>query len=109
MNEFDYQEYAQYADKSEFLTYFEERGIWVLLLIVLFFVLLFFMFAFYQKVIKPFQDDRKYIKLQLSKAYDNDEYRFWKRELRRLYLIRVPFVGAILKRRHHRHHHHLPK
>lgn len=42
------------------------------------------------------KDDANYIKMEIGRATYYEEYRFWKRELKRLYLSRVPFIGNIL-------------
>lgn len=40
-----------------------------------------------------FNKDTRFISMELSRAYSDDEYRFWRRELRCHYLTLLPFVN----------------
>lgn len=42
------------------------------------------------------RNDANYIKMEIGRATYYAEYRFWKRELKRLYLSQVPFIGNAL-------------
>ena len=55
-------------------------------------VLLFFgAVSFYINVFIPFIEKRKYIKMELENAED-EEYEYWKNELKELYLSYIPFA-----------------
>lgn len=40
-----------------------------------------------------FNRDTRYILLEMNRAVDSDEYRFWRRELRCYYLCLIPFLA----------------
>ena len=65
-------------------TYGTEEDMLVVLgsAVLIFFVLL----ALYFKFIVPLVKEREYVKMEMRRSYSEDEYRFWKRELRRVYL-----------------------
>ena len=54
-------------------------------------------FAFYMNVIHPFTEEKKYIKSEMRRSY-GDEYYYWKRELRNLYIENIPVFGWIIRR-----------
>ncbi len=68
----------------------------VLLTIIIIAVSLLCIFSFIFKVIVPFCDDRNYIKMEMQRSYDEGEYRYWKRELKRLYISHIPIIGRLL-------------
>lgn len=45
----------------------------------------------------PFINNRKYIKMELSRADSEGEYRHWKREMRRLYADAMPVLRLFMK------------
>ena len=57
--------------------------------VLIFFVLL----ALYFNLIVPLVKEREYVKMEMRRSYSEDEYRFWKRELRRVYLRHIPIIG----------------
>ena len=63
---------------------------------VLFFIFIivisFFVLAFCFNVVKPFMEERDYIKMEMRRS-DEEEYYYWKKELRRLYLSHIPIIG----------------
>ena len=58
-------------------------------IVLIFFIVL----AFYFNVIAPFLKERDYVKMEMQRSYSEDEYRFWKRELRKVYLRHIPIIG----------------
>lgn len=50
-------------------------------------------FAFYMRIVKPFCEERRYIISQMRGAYDYDEYKYWRRELTKLYIEHIPLIG----------------
>lgn len=52
--------------------------------------------AFYINLYLPFKKDRKYIKMEMARTED-EEYLYWKRELRQLYLSSIPLVGRFFR------------
>lgn len=74
------------------MNYTENMAPLFLIILVCFFAVL----ALYFKVIKPFSQDRAYIKMEMNRAFDEKEYRYWKRQLKKLYISYIPFVGSKL-------------
>jgi len=72
-------------------TYGTEEDMLVVLgsAVLIFFVLL----ALYFNFIVPLVKEREYVKMEMRRSYSEDEYRFWKRELRRVYLRHIPIIG----------------
>ena len=52
---------------------------------------------FYFKVYVPFSRERKYIITERKRSCDYEEYRYWKRELIKLYLAYIPIVGRFFR------------
>ncbi len=55
-------------------------------------VILIIAVGIYWKVVLPFMKEREYILTELERAYD-DEYNYWERRLKRLYIRSIPLVG----------------
>ena len=47
----------------------------------------------YMNIIRPFSEGRRYIKAEMHRAYNESEYRYWKRELKKLYISQIPILG----------------
>lgn len=45
----------------------------------------------------PFKEERDYIKMEMQRSYEEDEYRYWKRELKHLYLRSIPLIGRLFR------------
>lgn len=45
----------------------------------------------------PFKEERDYIKMEMQRSYEEDEYRYWKRELKHLYLRSIPLIGRFFR------------
>ena len=58
-------------------------------------VILIIAVGIYWKVVLPFMKEREYILTELERAYD-DEYSYWERRLRRLYIRSIPLVGPLI-------------
>lgn len=50
----------------------------------------------YANVVVPFANAKAYIKMELSRAFNDEQYRYWKRQLRNLYIERIPIIGRYL-------------
>ena len=66
--------------------------IFAFVVIIGFFIVL----AFYFNVIAPFMKARDYIKMEMQRS-DVDEYYYWKRELKRLYISHIPIIGRFFR------------
>jgi len=45
----------------------------------------------------PFREERNYIKMEMARSFEEEEYLFWKRELKCLYLRSIPVIGRLFK------------
>ena len=57
----------------------------------------FFILAILLNFYLPFKKDRDYIKMEMERSYGVDEYRYWKRELKQLYLHSIPLIGRFFR------------
>lgn len=71
----------------------EEMLIAIVAAIIGFFLLLAFLVNFYL----PFKEQRDYIKMEMERSYEEEEYLYWKRELRRVYLSSIPLIGRFFR------------
>ena len=55
--------------------------------------------AVYMNIIRPFSEGRRYIKAEIHRAYNESEYRYWKRELKKLYISQIPILGKYIVKR----------
>lgn len=72
---------------------YTENTITLLFLIPILFLAI---LALYFNVIKPFSEDKAYIKMEIQRAFDESEYRYWKREMKKLYISYIPILGKII-------------
>ena len=62
---------------------------------------LFLILAFYVNLYLPFKKERDYIKMEMGRSYE-EEYRYWKHELKMLYISKVPIVRSVVRRKYKR-------
>ena len=55
--------------------------------------------AVYMNIIRPFSEGRRYIKAEIHRSYNEREYRYWKRELKKLYISQIPILGKYIVKR----------
>ena len=67
-----------YSNNNEIVTF--------LYLIIIIVILACISLAIYYSAILPFLKEREYIKMEMGRSFDDDEYLYWKRELKQLYL-----------------------
>lgn len=65
----------------------------VLAAIIVFFLLL----AFFVNVCIPFKRERDYIKMEMARSFEEKEYLYWKRELKRLYFSYIPLISKFFR------------
>ncbi|MBQ4282660.1 MAG: hypothetical protein IJB96_01885 [Lachnospira sp.] len=70
-----------------------EMLISIIVVIIGFFLLV----AFFVNIYLPFKEERDCIKMEIARSFDEEEYLYWKRELRRLYLSYIPLVGRFFR------------
>ena len=59
---------------------------------------LFLLLAFILNSYIPFKNERERLKIEMESAFDEDEYLYWKRELRKFYIRQIPIIGFIINR-----------
>ena len=50
----------------------------------------------------PFKEERDYIKMEMERSFEEEEYLYWKRELKMLYISKIPIVRYIVRRKYNR-------
>lgn len=76
--------------------YYENQNEILLFLFII--VLVFFLFlALWFNSIAPFLEERKYIKMNMNRSFKKSEYRYWKRQLKLLYLRSIPLIGRFFR------------
>ena len=71
----------------------DEFLIFVAAIIIGFFIILALVINFFN----PFKEERDYIKMEMERSYEEDEYRYWRRELKYLYLRSIPLIGRFFR------------
>jgi len=70
-----------------------EITIVIIAIIIAFFVFL----GFFINLYLPLKEDIKYIKIEMERSFEEEEYLFWKRKLINLYLKSIPLIGRFFK------------
>ena len=52
----------------------------------------------YVNTFLPFKEKRMYIKMEMARRHSKSSYRYWKKELKKLYLTNIPIIGFFVKR-----------
>lgn len=52
--------------------------------------------AVYMNIIRPFSEGRRYIKAEIHRSYNESKYRYWKRELKKLYISQISILGKYI-------------
>ncbi len=47
--------------------------------------------------LEPFMDQRAYIIMEIKRSNSKNEYRYWKKQLKKLYLESIPLIGRFFK------------
>ena len=58
---------------------------------------LFIILAFFINFFLLFNEERNYIKMEMARSYEEEEYRYWRRELKYLYLRSIPLIGRFFR------------
>ena len=51
--------------------------------------------SFYMKVLVPFYNERRYIKMEIERS-SGKKKDYWKRQLKILYLLHIPIIGPFI-------------
>ena len=57
-------------------------------------------FAFFINSYLPFKKERNYIKMEIARAFEEEEYLYWKRKLKMLYISKIPIIRSIVRRKY---------
>lgn len=57
-------------------------------------------FSFFKNSYLPFRKEKDYIKMEMERSFDKEEYLYWKSELKKLYISKIPIIGFIVKQKH---------
>ena len=66
------------------------------------FIILLLFISFFKNSYLPFKEEKDYIKMEMARSFEEKEYLYWKRELKMLYISRIPIVRSIVRRKHKR-------
>ena len=47
--------------------------------------------------LRPFMDKRAYIIMEMKRSSSINEYKYWKKQLKKLYLGSIPIIGGLFK------------
>ena len=70
----------------------------LLLLILGVFIFILLLVAFIKQLLLPFLIKRQNIKIELLRT-SGEEHQYWKRQMKRLYIGYIPFIGKHIKRK----------
>ena len=60
-------------------------------------IILIIIFATIMSSYIPFKEERDYIKMEMDRSYDEEEYLHWKNKLNNLYLRSIPLIGRFFR------------
>lgn len=69
----------------------------LLIVIIATIIGIFLLLAFFVNFYFPFKKQRDYIKIEMARSYKEDEYRYWRRKLKYLYLRSIPLIGRFFR------------
>ena len=69
----------------------------ILIVIIAVIIGTFLFLAFFINLYLPFKEERDYIKMEMERSYEEDEYLYWRRELKYLYLRSIPLLGRFFR------------
>ena len=70
--------------------------------IIAVFIISFIFIAFFINFFIPFKEEKDYIKMEMERSFEEEEYLYWKRELKMLYISKIPIVRSIIRRKYNR-------
>ena len=69
----------------------------ILIVIIAVIIGIFIFLVFFINSYLPFKEERHYIKMEMDRSYEEDEHRYWRRELKYLYLRSIPLIGRFFR------------
>ncbi|MBE7019842.1 MAG: hypothetical protein E7411_00205 [Ruminococcaceae bacterium] len=68
----------------------------LLIILVAVFFLIFFSAVICLNLVLPLLRERRYIKTEMRRSRSEGEYLYWKNELKKIYLRRIPIIGRFI-------------
>ncbi len=62
--------------------------------IIIFLLGTLFVFGFYISCWLPFKEMRDYIKMEMERSLEDEEYLYWENELKKLYINNIPILRS---------------
>ncbi len=63
-------------------------------------IILFIFIAFFINSYLLFKNERDYIKLEMERSFEEEEYLYWKRALKMLYIRKIPIIRSFARIKH---------
>lgn len=73
--------------------FYDEILIVIIAAIIGFFLIL----SFFINLYLPFKGERDYIRMEMARSFKEEEYLYWKEELKMLYISKIPIVGCYVQ------------
>ncbi|MBQ8636459.1 MAG: hypothetical protein IJ423_00490 [Clostridia bacterium] len=73
-----------------------------IILLIAMIIASFLIIALFINFYLSFKGERDYIKMEMARSFEEEEYLYWKRELKMLYISKIPIVRYIVKRKYNR-------
>ncbi len=54
-------------------------------------------FIYWLKKVEPFLRERRYIKAEIRRSFDEEERLEWEKDLKKLYLTSIPLIGKLFR------------
>ena len=65
--------------------------------ILIFLIAILVVVSFILNTVMPFIKEKDYIKMEMGRSFEEDEYIYWKSELKKLYLSHIPIIGRFFR------------
>lgn len=60
-------------------------------------IIAFIVLSLYVEIFIPFNEERQYIKMEINRSCSKQEYKYWKKEMKKLYLKSIPIIRWFVK------------
>lgn len=74
-------------------SFVDSQQLYAIISLIVFAIIFVAFVVFFLNVYVPFKERRRYIKMEIKRSFEQQERLYWKKELKRLYLSHIPFVG----------------
>ncbi len=70
----------------------EDQALFIFILCIVITMLL----CYFVSLLKSLLEERRYLKIEMNRSYEVQEFQYWKRKLRLVYIAHIPFFGKAL-------------